>query len=320
MPLSKHAHGNWQRLMDRCFDGRVKTLTLPRYMIIILFWKPERRIIMTDTLHLALPLLAAAQAQKHVTHNEALVLLDAIAHASVLDRHLAAPPSTPAAGDRYLVAASPVGAWAGQAGKIAHFIDSAWDFMQPQTGWTVWVVDEFQLIAFDGTAWRIAANFQNIAMLGINASADVTNKLSVASAASLFNHAGAGHQIKLNKNAAGDTASLLFQTGFSGRAELGTTGDDKLHVKVSSNGSSWFEALVMDGANGNIGVGTASPAVKLDVAGSIRCASIAKASLPSAGASGAGALLHVPDEAGGAVMAFSDGTNWRRVTDRAIVT
>lgn len=33
-----------------------------------------------------------------------------------------------------------------------------------------------------------------------------------------------------------------------------------------------------------------------------------------------GLLIFVPDEAGGPVPAFSDGTNWRRVTDRAIVS
>jgi hypothetical protein len=275
---------------------------------------------LTDTLHLALPLLAAAQAQKHVTHNEALVLLDAIAQGSVLDRHLATPPASPVAGDRYLIAASPTGAWAGQAGKIAHFIDGVWDFIVPQIGWTLWVADEFQLMAFDGTNWRTSANFQNIAMLGINASADTTNKLAVSAGASLFNHAGNGHQIKLNKNAAADTASLLYQTGFSGRAELGTTGDDKMHIKVSSNGSTWFEALVMDGATGNVGIGTTIPTVRLDVAGAIRCASVLKASLPSAATVGAGAMLHVPDEIGGAVIAFSDGTSWRRMTDRAVVS
>jgi hypothetical protein len=32
------------------------------------------------------------------------------------------------------------------------------------------------------------------------------------------------------------------------------------------------------------------------------------------------ALIYVSDEVGGAVPAFSDGTNWRRVTDRAIVS
>ena len=40
--------------------------------------------------------------------------------------------------------------------------------------------------------------------------------------------------------------------------------------------------------------------------------------LPSAAT--AGQTIYVSDESGGAVLAFSDGTNWRRVTDRAIVS
>ena len=63
-------------------------------------------------------------------------------------------------------------------------------------------------------------------VLGVNAVADEVNRLAVASEASLFSHDGAGHQVKVNKAAAGDTASLLFQTGWSGRAEMGTTGSD----------------------------------------------------------------------------------------------
>jgi hypothetical protein len=31
-------------------------------------------------------------------------------------------------------------------------------------------------------------------------------------------------------------------------------------------------------------------------------------------------MIFVPDETGGAVPAFSDGANWRRVTDRNIVS
>lgn len=41
------------------------------------------------------------------------------------------------------------------------------------------------------------------------------------------------------------------------------------------------------------------------------------ATLPSA--TTAGGMIYVSDETGGATMAFSDGTNWRRVQDRAIV-
>lgn len=33
----------------------------------------------------------------------------------------------------------------------------------------------------------------------------------------------------------------------------------------------------------------------------------------------AGAMIAVSDEVGGYTMAFSDGTNWRRVQDRAVV-
>lgn len=42
------------------------------------------------------------------------------------------------------------------------------------------------------------------------------------------------------------------------------------------------------------------------------------ATLPSAGQ--AGEMVFVSDEAGGAVLAFSDGAAWRRVTDRAVVS
>lgn len=46
--------------------------------------------------------------------------------------------------------------------------------------------------------------------------------------------------------------------------------------------------------------------------------SYAKADLPAA--TGPKRLVYVNDEVGGAVPAFNDGVNWRRVTDRAVVS
>ncbi|MFN8694438.1 MAG: DUF2793 domain-containing protein [Holosporales bacterium] len=43
------------------------------------------------------------------------------------------------------------------------------------------------------------------------------------------------------------------------------------------------------------------------------------AGLPAASGNTAG-LIYISNESGGAVVAFSDGTNWRRVTDRAVVS
>ena len=202
--------------------------------------------------NLALPYIVAAQAQKHVTHNEAIRALDALVQLTVLDKDLASPPGSPADGNRYIVAASPTGAWAGQAGKIAAWQDGAWAFFTPREGWLAWVADEDKVYAYGGSAWaELAANpGSGAAIWGINATADTTNRLAVKSTASLFDNVGNGHQQKINKNAAGDTASTLYQTNYSGRAEFGLAGDDNFHVKVSADGSTWKEALVVDRSTG----------------------------------------------------------------------
>ena len=202
--------------------------------------------------NLALPYIVAAQAQKHVTHNEAIRALDALVQLMVLDKDLASPPGSPADGNRYIVAASPTGAWAGQAGKVAAWQDGAWAFLAPREGWLAWVADEDKVYAYGGSAWaELAANpGSGAATWGINATADTTNRLAVRSTASLFDNVGNGHQQKINKNAAGDTASTLYQTNYSGRAEFGLAGDDNFHIKVSADGSTWKEALVIDRATG----------------------------------------------------------------------
>jgi hypothetical protein len=209
---------------------------------------------MDQTSKLKLPYILAAQSQKHVTHNEALRVLDALVQLAVVDMDLSAPPGSPSEGACYIVGAGPTGAWAGHAAQIAAFQDAAWAFYVPLEGWLAWVGDEDTLYAFDGTHWVPSSggggSVNPVSLVGVAATADATNRLSVASPASLFNHEGAGHQLKINKAAAGDTGSVLFQTGFSGRAEFGLAGDDDFHVKVSADGSTWHQAIVINRSNG----------------------------------------------------------------------
>jgi hypothetical protein len=90
--------------------------------------------------------------------------------------------------------------------------------------------------------------------LGVGgATADVTNKLAVNSAAILFNHDGDDIQVKLNKAAAGADAAFLFQTGFSIRALIGLLGDDDFTFKVTPDGANFFTSFVLDADNGNVG-------------------------------------------------------------------
>ncbi|KAB2857294.1 MAG: DUF2793 domain-containing protein, partial [Bauldia sp.] len=87
------------------------------------------------SIHLGLPYLAPAQAQKHVTHNEALRRLDAVLQLAVVDSTVTAPPGSPAEGDRYIVPAGATGAWAGEDGAVAAFADGAWELVPPEAGW-----------------------------------------------------------------------------------------------------------------------------------------------------------------------------------------
>jgi hypothetical protein len=120
---------------------------------------------MSNSTNLVLPLLSAAQAQKHVTVNEAVQKLDLMVQLAVIDRTLSAPPGSPADGARYVVAASPTGAWSGQAGKIAAWQDGAWVFLSPREGWTAWVNAENRMIFHDGSAWIESAGDLQLGVL-----------------------------------------------------------------------------------------------------------------------------------------------------------
>jgi len=105
------------------------------------------------TPNLALPFLAAAQAQKHVTVNEALSRLDGLVQLSVISSALTAPPATPAEGDRYIVASGATGTWAGWDDSIALFSGGAWLRLIPQTGWLAWDQASTQTRIYSGAAW-----------------------------------------------------------------------------------------------------------------------------------------------------------------------
>ncbi|MFS8039211.1 DUF2793 domain-containing protein [Xanthobacter sp. AM11] len=103
--------------------------------------------------NLALPYLAAAQAQKHVTHNEAVRRLDAFVQLVLESASLTAPPPVPAEGARWHVPAGATGAFSGQEGRIAAYEAGAFDFLPVAAGFLAFIRDEGRLAVFDGGAW-----------------------------------------------------------------------------------------------------------------------------------------------------------------------
>ncbi len=210
---------------------------------------------MENTPNLALPYLLASQADKHVSVNEAFDRLDQLVHISVETMERVTPPTNPITGERHIVGASSNAAWAGQTAKIATWDGDEWVFTTPQIGWLAWLKTPALLVVFTSTGW---VNVQPPSFatrsekFGINGDADSDNRLLVASPASLFNHDGAGHQLKINKATSSDAASVLFQTSYSGRAEMGIVGNDRFCIKVSPDGQNWKTALTINHQNGEV--------------------------------------------------------------------
>lgn len=114
-----------------------------------------------------------------------------------------------------------------------------------------------------------------------------------------------------------DLANNLIFRNSTGSHSGSVYFDYKANVFFRAGGSSTVMTLT---SAKNVGIGKTNPSAKLDVNGAIRAGAYTIATLPSASSTGAGGLIFISDETGGATMAFSDGTNWRRMSDRAIVS
>ena len=112
---------------------------------------------MSETTRWALPLLAAGQAQKEMTHNEALALLDLLAAPGVVAVGTGTPPASPVAGQCWVVGAAPTGAWSGRAGALAGWTGtgSGWRFISPREGLAVWSEADGCVATYVGGQWRV---------------------------------------------------------------------------------------------------------------------------------------------------------------------
>ncbi len=110
---------------------------------------------MTTTDRFALPLLAAGQAQKEVTHNEALAVLDLLVQPIVQSVAPTAVPLTPAAGQCWIVGSGASGAWLGHDGALAGWTAGGWRFVAPREGMACWSVADDVVVRWVAGAWVI---------------------------------------------------------------------------------------------------------------------------------------------------------------------
>lgn len=259
--------------------------------------------------NLILPYLQAAQAQKHLTHNEALERLDVIVQLTVQGFGAVTPPLAPDEGQVWALGSGAVNEWATHDGELAAWSNGGWLFVTPRTGWRAALGSELRL--WDGADWLMPdlPALQTLPGVGVNTSYDATNKLAVASEAVLFTHVGAGHQVKLNKAGAGDTASLLYQSNWSGRAEMGLAGSDNWSLKVSADGSAWSDALSVAAASGAVSAPVSLEAANLTRGGSqVFSRDNILGTVSEASGLPTGAVIEAGSNANGRFVRLADGT------------
>jgi len=227
---------------------------------------------MSDTsARLLLPLIQPSQAQKHVTHNEALLILDVATQLVVQSFDANMPPASPQEGDLYALDSNPGDVWGDQGGKLALWWDAQWRFFEPQDGWRAGLLGSAQVFVRQGGVWvdqQIATD--NLARVGVNTTADTTNRLAVRADQTLLTHEGAGHRLTLNKASASDSAEIVFQTNWSGRTVFALDSGDALALKLSADGSNWVNAVNWDLSTGYMGVGIWSPLRPVHVSDALR--------------------------------------------------
>ncbi|QHQ34563.1 DUF2793 domain-containing protein [Algicella marina] len=130
---------------------------------------------MAETYQFALPLVAASQAQKHVTVNEALARLDAVAQLRVVSSTISAPPPMPQDGAAYLVPAGATADWAGQTGGLALAANGGWEFISPRAGWKLWDESTGEWQMFDGQQWVAGAE-----VIGATGAASVSRIVEIS--------------------------------------------------------------------------------------------------------------------------------------------
>jgi hypothetical protein len=107
-----------------------------------------------QTARFAMPLLAAGQAAKELTHNEALTLVDMLMQPEVVAVGIEVPPAAPEPGQCWIVGSQPVGEWAGRADHLAGWALSGWRFVAPREGLAGWCSSTGMPVAYRQGVWH----------------------------------------------------------------------------------------------------------------------------------------------------------------------
>ncbi|WP_342270597.1 DUF2793 domain-containing protein [Rickettsia endosymbiont of Orchestes rusci] len=106
------------------------------------------------TNRLKLPLIHSGQAQKEITHNEALNMLDVLVNSVIHEINITSPPESPRPGRLYIIGQNATGEFANHINKIAQRLDNSWRFIIPHKWLEVTHNKDGTKYRFTGKSWE----------------------------------------------------------------------------------------------------------------------------------------------------------------------
>ena len=192
---------------------------------------------MSYTAKLGLPLVAAAQAQKHVTVNESLTRLDALVQLDLTSIGATVPPTSPADGEAHAVGTGATGTWAGEDGRIAVFANGGWVFLTARAGWQGW--SGGTRVQFDGVDWVEGAG-----ALSGNGAGFVQRTVEVDHAVAAGGTSTVSGIIPENTVVYGVTGRVLSDIGGATGLQVGVAGSaDRYGSGIGTTSGAWLRGL-----------------------------------------------------------------------------
>ena len=194
---------------------------------------------MSDTTRLELPLLQAAQAQKHVTVNEAFEKLDALVQLSIDSAGATVAPLSSVEGEVHAIGSGATGDWLGQDGMLAVFANNGWLFVEPRTGWRGWRVDTGSAVTFDGVDWVEGAGSLSASGAGfVHRTIEIDHAVSSGATSTIAD------AIPANSVVYGVTGRVLSLIGGAASFQIGADGSaDRYGSGIGVVAGAWARGL-----------------------------------------------------------------------------
>ena len=137
---------------------------------------------MDTTPRLGLMTVIPGQAQKEISVNEGLHLLDAIVSGAVEEPARTDPPATPIVGTSYIIGNQATGEWSGHEGALAAFTPGGWRYVAPTDGLTVLEKTTGSTLRYRSGAWEQVLGARQAAIPDVTGGTtiDVESRVTIA--------------------------------------------------------------------------------------------------------------------------------------------